>query len=74
MMQGNVGNVSRETLVKICVDDTARSGLILPLWRYGRCYRVGCLICGYGLWWRVMYERSGIFHVKHWYDFTLIDE
>ena len=28
----------------------------------------------YGLWWRVVYERSGIFHVKHWYAFTSIDE
>ncbi len=24
-------------------------------------------------WWRVVYERSGMFHVKHW-AFTSIDE
>ena len=24
--------------------------------------------------WRVVYERSGIFHAKHWYAFTSIDE
>ena len=68
MMHGNVGNVSRETLVRICVDDTARSGLILPLWRYGRCYESRSTKddAWYGWLKRMMYERSGIFPVKHW--------
>ena len=40
----DVGNVSRETMVRICVDDTARGSVMLLSWRYGRCYRVGYLI------------------------------
>jgi len=28
----------------------------------------------YGWSKRMMYERSGMFHVKHWYEFTSIDE
>ena len=39
-----VGKVARETLVRICVDDTVRGGVMLLSWRYGRCYCVGCLI------------------------------
>ena len=52
MMRGGVGrcelctsgNVSHETLVRICVDDTVRGSVMLLSWRYGRCYCVGCLI------------------------------
>ena len=31
----DVGNVSRETMVKICVDDTLRGSVMLLSWRYG---------------------------------------
>ena len=37
----DVGNVSRETLVRICVDDIVRGSVMLLSWRYGRCYREG---------------------------------
>ena len=30
----DVGNISRETLVRICVDDTVRGSVMLLLWLY----------------------------------------
>ena len=62
----DVGNVSRETMVKICVDDTLRGSVMLLSWRYGSVIerRSTRDDAWYGWWRRVVYERSGMFHVK----------
>ena len=53
----DVGNVSRETMVRICVDDTARGSVMLLSWLYIGMI-LDCSIMGNGdVGWRVLCMR-----------------